>query len=90
VDFRWVARYSIEKQDENRTLTPLVREACTWGNNLARCATRPHFSKPCDAVHASAISQAEEDYQRLGRDMETLVDWYRSTVEEGANFLEVQ
>ncbi|HUS97592.1 MAG TPA: hypothetical protein VMX97_12700 [Hyphomicrobiaceae bacterium] len=42
-----------------------------------------------DAVHASAISQAIDDYQRLGRDMETLVDWYRSTVEADKDFLEV-
>ena len=42
-----------------------------------------------DAVHASAIGQAIDDYQRLGRDMETLVDWYRSTVEKNEEFLEI-
>ena len=42
-----------------------------------------------DAVHASAIAQAIDDYQRLGRDMAMLVDWYRSTKEEGKDFLEV-
>jgi hypothetical protein len=42
-----------------------------------------------DAVHALAIGQTIDDYQRLGRDMETLVDWYRSTLEEGTDFLEV-
>ncbi len=42
-----------------------------------------------DAVHASAISQAIDDYQRLGKDMAMLVDWYRSTQEEGKDFLEV-
>lgn len=42
-----------------------------------------------DAVHASAISQAIDDYQRLGPDMALLVDWYRSTIEADQDFLEV-
>ncbi|MCP4934496.1 MAG: hypothetical protein GY927_09900 [bacterium] len=42
-----------------------------------------------DAVHASVISQAIDDYQRLGRDMATLIDWYRDIQKEGQNFLEV-
>ena len=42
-----------------------------------------------DAVHASVIGQAIDDYQRLGRDMATLVDWYRSTLEDGTDFLQV-
>jgi len=42
-----------------------------------------------DAVHASAIAQAIDDYQRLGRDMATLIDWYRATREDGKDFLEV-
>ena len=42
-----------------------------------------------DAVHASAIAQAIDDYQRLGKDMVALVDWYRSIEQEGKNFLEV-
>ena len=42
-----------------------------------------------DAVHASVISQAIDDYQRLGRDMAVLIDWYRDTQSEGQNFVEV-
>ena len=35
------------------------------------------------------ISQAIDDYQRLGRDMATLIDWYRDSKKEGRDFLEV-
>ncbi len=42
-----------------------------------------------DAVHASVIGTTIDDYQRLGRDMATLIDWYRETQSEGQNFLEV-
>ena len=42
-----------------------------------------------DAVHASVIGQAIDDYQRLGRDMATLIDWYRLTKEERRDFLDV-
>jgi len=39
-----------------------------------------------DAVHATVISQAIDEYQKLGRDMETLVHWYE---EVGDNFVNI-
>ena len=39
-----------------------------------------------DAVHASVIGQAIDDYQRLGRDMATLIDWYRYDERRGTRF----
>ena len=39
-----------------------------------------------DAVHAAAISQSVDDYQRLGTDLKTLIVWFEET---GADFVEV-
>ncbi len=67
----------------------LVAMMVAWiGLRTARTAEKAAEAQ-LDAVHASVIGQAIDDYQRLGKDMATLVDWYRSTIEEGQDFIEV-
>ena len=48
-----------------------------WTGLRAGKAAAKSAEAQLDAVHASVIGQAIDDYQRLGRDMSTLIDWYR-------------
>ena len=48
-----------------------------WTGLRAGKAAAKSAEAQLDAVHASVIGQAIDDYQRLGRDMATLIDWYR-------------
>jgi hypothetical protein len=41
-----------------------------------------------DAVHALAISQSVDDYQRLGTDLKILINWFQEIEEAGACFVQ--
>lgn len=67
----------------------LIAIIVAWTGLRAGRAAEKSAEAQLDAVHASVIGQAIDDYQRLGRDMATLIDWYRECAEKGTDFLEV-
>lgn len=64
----------------------IIAMVVTWTGLRAGKAAEKSAEAQLDAVHASVISQAIDDYQRLGRDMETLVHWYE---EVGTGFVDI-
>ena len=67
----------------------LVAILVAWTGLRAGKAAEKSAEAQLDAVHASVIGQAIDDYQRMGRDMSDLIDWHRACVEQGADFVEV-
>ena len=67
----------------------IIAMIVAWTGLRAGKTAKKAAEAQIDAVHASVIGRAIDDYQRLGRDLAALVDWYRSTIEDGTEFLEV-